>query len=190
MELAEILKCIAEDMWEPVSYIPEGMLLGLVPAFCMAAVQILRDRKLRFGKLLAAFLLGTYGAVVLQQSFLSRPPGSRTTVCMEILGTWKQGAQSKAYVIENVLMFIPFGALLPVCMKRARTIFCILPLSFMLSVCLEYAQYMTERGHCQADDVLMNAIGGSLGYLLFLLLWGIRILWHKKRKAESLPQEI
>lgn len=170
MKQYEILKLIAEDMQEPLSYVPEGLLWGAVFAVCAACCDFfLRNMR---GKQLVwhvcgCFLLGIYAAVLLEQGFFSRAPGSRTSISMQLLETWQGGAQSKAYVIENLLMFVPFGLLVPFCFRRARTVFSTVPLAFMLSVLLEYTQYLTQRGHAQADDVLMNTLGAAAGFLLF-----------------------
>lgn len=177
MSHSEILKCIINDIAEPISYIPNGMIWGLVLAFFALGYELVSRKmgeRIRWYKVIGFWLLGIYVYVFLMQGYFSRPYGSRTSVNMEILGTWAGGAQGKAYVLENVLMFLPFGVLLPFCFKQTRLIFCIVPLAFMVSTLLEYAQYLTGRGHCQADDVLMNTLGAAAGYLLFTLVYRIR----------------
>lgn len=178
MNVLEILKLICKDLTEPVSYIPLGFLTGAVFAGCSVLSDLLigkTDKKQRctgigWVRALCSFFLGVYLIVLLEQGLFSRPPGSRTSVSMLLLETWKGGAQSKAYVIENLLMFVPFGFLLPACFKGTRSLLSIVPLAFMASVLLEYMQYLTQRGHAQADDVLMNTIGALCGFLLFTAL--------------------
>jgi len=94
-----------------------------------------------------------------------------------ILGeTWQGSVQSKAYVIENILMMVPFGTLLPTILKPAESIFCCIPLGFFFSVSLEYAQFLSQRGHMQVDDVVMNVIGTIIGYLFFVSIKLLRRL--------------
>lgn len=54
-----------------------------------------------------------YIVVVLMTVFFSRELGSREGIDMRILGTWGITMQDHAWVIENVLLFIPLGLLLP-----------------------------------------------------------------------------
>ncbi|WP_318065936.1 VanZ family protein [Clostridium boliviensis] len=112
----------------------------------------------------------SYIYIVLMISYFSRPAGSRNDVNLIFLETWRNSAQSRAYVVENIIMMIPFGLLLPAFFKPSRNFFCCIPLGFMFSVCLEYSQFLSKRGYMQTDDVVMNVIGTSIGYVVFLLL--------------------
>ena len=178
MNELEILKLIWRDLTEPVSYIPLGLSAGAALAACSVLFDLIfRKNKKRQSctepvwlRALCCFFLGVYLIVLLEQGLFSRPRGSRSGVSMLILETWKGGAQSKAYVIENLLMFVPFGFLLPACVSRTRSLLSTVPLAFMFSVLLEYVQYRTQRGHAQADDVLMNTLGALCGFLIFLAL--------------------
>lgn len=172
-QLSYIIQYVIDDLREPLSYIPGGLLWGLLAAALAAIPEVYgiwRGRAFHWKKLLAYFLFGTYLYVFLEQAYFSRSPGSRTSVNMEFFGVWNNSLRDKAYMVENLMLFIPFGLLFPICIKKARTIWAVLPLSFMASVCLEYMQFVTERGHCQLDDVLMNTAGGVLGFILFKLL--------------------
>ena len=110
-----------------------------------------------------------YLVMVLQIAFFSREPGSRDSIDLQLLGTWGTTAQAHAWVLENVLMFVPFGVLLPVCVNYARKLPVTVLLAFVCSAGLEYAQFLTQRGHCQLDDVVMNVAGGIMGWFMW---WG------------------
>ena len=171
-QLIYIAEYILTDMQEPLSYLPKGMIWGLFAALFSILLELwsaYRGRKFQWKRVIAYFLLGTYLYVFLEQSFFSRQPGSRSSVNMEFFGVWNNSLRDKAYTVENLMMFIPFGALVPACIRKTRTLWSVVPLSFMASVCLEYMQFSTRRGHCQLDDVLMNTIGGLIGYLVFRL---------------------
>lgn len=58
-------------------------------------------------KLTMSTLLVIYIVVVLMTVFFSRELGSREGIDMRILGTWGITMQDHAWVIENVLLFIP-----------------------------------------------------------------------------------
>ena len=170
-----IFSYIIEDLKEPLSYFPKGILIGAL----LISVLILLNMVWYFIKkkdlvspaqLLYMGSFTVYMFTILQLSYFSRLEGSRNTVSLIFLETWSGSIQSKAYVIENVLMMLPFGALLPTILKPARNVLCCIPLGFMFSTCLEYAQYCSQRGHMQVDDVVMNTIGTIVGFVIYSLI--------------------
>lgn len=168
----EVIACMAEDFREPLGYLAAGT----APALAAAAVWTAADHCLRKEKWRTAgpkFLFCLYVYVVVWQALISREPGSRTGVDPGLFATWQDSAQSKAYVLENVLMFLPLGALLPLVWKKAEDArICVLA-GAACSAFIELLQYLTARGHCQTDDLVMNTLGALAGWggmRLFLLL--------------------
>lgn len=176
-----LYKIIAQDIIEPLLYLPQGLIYGVI---LIAALILINGLWYQFRKCLLispikVICLGlfiSYMYALLQQTYFSRPPGSRNTVSLILGETWQGSVQSKAYVIENILMMIPFGVLLPTILKPAEGIFCCIPLGFFFSVSLEYAQFLSQRGHMQVDDVVMNVIGTIIGYLFFVSIKLLRSL--------------
>lgn len=70
-------------------------------------------------------------------------------------------------IYGNVICFLPFGAILPVLNKRCRNLIVITLLSFEFSLLVETVQLITKVGTFDVDDLLLNTIGGILGYLIF-----------------------
>ncbi|WP_312427844.1 VanZ family protein [Lacrimispora sp.] len=168
-----LYKIIAQDIIEPLTYLPKGLIWGVIIITVLILInglwyQFRRCLLISPVKVIYLGLFAVYMYTLLQQTYFSRPPGSRNTISL-ILGETLQGSvRSKAYVIENILMMIPFGVLLPNVLKPAENIFCCIPLGFFFSVSLEYAQFHSQRGHMQVDDVVMNVIGTVIGYLFFV----------------------
>ncbi|WP_051835023.1 VanZ family protein [Lacrimispora celerecrescens] len=176
-----LYKIIVLDIMELLLYLPKGLIYGaILIAFLILINGLLhRFRKYQLVSLVKLIYLGLFVAYIytlLQQTYFSRPPGSRNTVSLILGETWQGGLQSKAYVIENILMMIPFGVFLPNILKPAESIFCCIPLGFFFSVSLEYAQFLSQRGHMQVDDVIMNVIGTIIGYLFFVTVKRLRRL--------------
>lgn len=74
----------------------------------------------------------------------------------------------------NVVGFLPFGALLPL-VRRKRTGFLKAAfLSFELSLMIEISQLVLQAGSCDVDDILLNTLGGCIGYGLYWLAMRIR----------------
>ena len=112
-----------------------------------------------------AFLF--YLVMLVQIALLSREPGSRTTTDLIPFSTWGTSAQSRAYEIENIIMFLPMGVLLPVCFEKLRKASYAGMASVVISCLIEFTQYITQRGYLQTDDVIMNTIGGVAGYAVW-----------------------
>ena len=73
--------------------------------------------------------------------------------------------------IGNILLFLPFGILIPSALKKPTFLKTLL-WGLFLTLGVETAQYFTARGYSDIDDVLMNLSGVVAGYLIFLLLGG------------------
>jgi glycopeptide antibiotics resistance protein len=67
----------------------------------------------------------------------------------------------------NIALFIPFGYLLKVIsISRKHRLF--LPVLFITII--ELAQYFTNRGSLDVDDLLLNLLGVYLGFIMYPLL--------------------
>ncbi len=69
----------------------------------------------------------------------------------------------------NIVAFAPFGFLLPLLSVKERRMIMILLLSFELSLVIEVVQLFTGRGSFDVDDLLLNTLGGMLGYGCYCL---------------------
>lgn len=70
-------------------------------------------------------------------------------------------------IAGNILCFVPFGAILPVLNRPARKFPVILFLSFEFSLLVECTQLILRVGSFDVDDLILNTLGGLLGYLAF-----------------------
>lgn len=69
----------------------------------------------------------------------------------------------------NVLAFMPLGFFLPSLSGHKMGFWSILCTSCALSVAIELVQLITKVGSCDVDDVILNTLGGVLGYLIYKL---------------------
>ncbi len=181
---------IIKDIMEVAGYLPIGILCGIsvvvLYVICILCLERKNTKKNRLSvhvrNSIVWFLLGIYLAVMFVTVFLSREPGSRQGIDMTLFGTWGETPQAHAFVIENVLLFVPFGILYPFAMTsagragddirsygRIASRFTVL-LGFIISVGIETVQLITKRGYCQLDDVVMNTLGSLVGYVIFLVI--------------------
>lgn len=78
----------------------------------------------------------------------------------------------------NVAAFMPFGFLLPLLTERRMHIGKVFVYSFLLTLCVETIQLLSRTGAFDVDDLILNTVGGILGYGCYVLLLGRR---RKKR---------
>lgn len=86
-------------------------------------------------------------------------------------------------LLGNVLIFVPFGFFLPMASKYrsfSSTVF----YSFGLSLCVETFQLLSRVGSFDVDDILLNTVGGFVGYVLYVICDAIRRkhVYHRKKK--------
>lgn len=76
-------------------------------------------------------------------------------------------------LIGNIVMFIPLGFGLPWVFEGLRGLWKTLLLSAGIIVLVEAVQLVTLLGRCDIDDLILNMIGVSAGYLLWSLIAGV-----------------
>lgn len=80
---------------------------------------------------------------------------------------------SYANLFGNVIIFIPFGFFMPMA-SRYRSFFLTMSYSLGLSLLVEVFQFISKVGSFDIDDIILNTIGGVVGYILFVICNAIR----------------
>ena len=70
-------------------------------------------------------------------------------------------------IIGNIVAFMPFGFFIPFFSNRCRYFLNTVFYTFELSLCVELIQLITKVGSFDVDDLLLNTIGGALGFLVY-----------------------
>ena len=87
-----------------------------------------------------------------------------------------------ANLFGNILIFVPYGFFISMA-STSRGFFQTLFYSFALSLGVEIFQLFARVGSFDVDDLLLNTLGGVLGYILFLICNIIRRkCYGQKRK--------
>lgn len=84
-------------------------------------------------------------------------------------------------LLGNVLIFLPFGFFMAMA-SRYRSFLSTLIYSFALSLTIELSQLFMKVGCFDVDDLLLNTIGGILGFITFLICNVIRRNYAKKKR--------
>lgn len=85
----------------------------------------------------------------------------------------------------NVVGFMPFGFFLPVVSRRGRYFVNACLLGFFLSLCIETTQLVFKVGSFDVDDLLLNTIGGILGFITYKLVQKVRIRRKLRGREKS-----
>lgn len=178
--LAIILDDISNYMH---SYFLKSICLGLVCASAMLLILTVlkridtvdRSEHRVVIKTVAFFLWIVYGYMVLGITFLCRAPIFGRQLSLVPFSTPTGNTRLMAYQVENILMFIPYGILMPILLSACRKWYLCLLTGVISSICIETLQYMTMRGKAQIDDVLLNSAGMMIGWAI------IHIIYRKKK---------
>lgn len=72
----------------------------------------------------------------------------------------------------NVMAFVPFGFVLPV-ITRYRKFYQVFFLSMEFSLIVEIIQLVSKVGSFDVDDILLNTLGGVLGYVAYQIVYHV-----------------
>lgn len=90
--------------------------------------------------------------------------------------------QFVANIAGNICLFIPFGALLFVWKGKPVSFLEVTLSSFLLSLVIELVQLVSRVGVCDVDDMILNTVGGMIGYFVYLIVRTVfRRIQHVKR---------
>ncbi len=79
-------------------------------------------------------------------------------------------------VVLNIIIMVPFGFLLPIVVRYFRSFVKVIFFTIFIATFVEVIQYLVGRS-ADIDDVIMNTIGGMIGYMIF---WVFRRLNSNK----------
>lgn len=91
----------------------------------------------------------------------------RFFIYADILG-WKAVVVN---LLGNVVAFLPFGYFVPRIAKRPVGLYITGLFSFEFSLMIESIQLITKLGCFDVDDLLLNTIGGLLGYICYYIIY-------------------
>lgn len=84
-------------------------------------------------------------------------------------------------LLGNVLIFLPFGFFMAMASKY-RSFLSTVIYSFALSLTIELSQLFMKVGCFDVDDLLLNTIGGMIGFLAFSICNVMRRNYAKKKR--------
>lgn len=161
-------------------FFPDDILIimGIVLGLCILDKIIHKEKGLLCYT--GVILLGLFMSVVYNLTGITPFSGFHTTIRLSdiqqvpfytINNMMREGVT--IYVLNNIagniLMFVPFGFLLPLIDSNMRKFYKTIPLGFFISLCIETWQLFLLRG-TDVDDVILNTGGVIIGYFTFFII--------------------
>lgn len=122
-------------------------------------------------KTLIATVLGGYCLALLDLTLLRFP---QLTVPPNwvpfdtIAHYWRVGGwEMVKNLLGNVVVFMPLGFLLPSLHGELRSVTLVTTFALCVSLLIELLQYLSGQRVADVDDLLLNTLGGFLGYVAF-----------------------
>ena len=109
-----------------------------------------------------------YLFVILYLTFFGRSVLKKHSASLRIFNTYKyflKSAYFRREILNNIFLFIPFGAIT----ARLQPKWSTLLLSILLSALIELLQFTTKLGLLEVDDVISNSLGGLIGLSAVML---------------------
>ena len=146
-----VIEAIRETKYERIL----GLLLILLYFAGLVYVTALRDGRINLGGF----------------SFRLPPPFLKALISRKYSETTNRS-------VLNMLLFVPFGCLLPynISLWRTKTgVKCkhfkkVLLIGLLISLSIEICQLLFKVGVFEVDDLVKNTMGTGLGYIFFLIL--------------------
>ena len=123
------------------------------------------------GKLVTYFIDGLYITYLVYVTLGMRYMGMRREVDLILFDDFRISSKEYHFLIENVLLFIPFGFLAPATYRFFGKLRNMLPAAFLISVLIEILQYIFRCGKSEIDDVVLNVAGALVGGILYKILY-------------------
>ncbi len=122
-------------------------------------------RKTVFSLILAVYTLFILDITLLQ--FPTRNPPTNLVPLRSMIADWT--GEWRGFIINfvgNIVAFMPIGLIPPLIRPRSTKARDVAVFCLCLSALIELGQYASGRRVADVDDVILNTIGGVLGYSL------------------------
>ncbi len=73
-------------------------------------------------------------------------------------------------LLGNVIAFVPFGALVRFVINRSVRWYEVVLYTFCFSLSVELLQLVAKVGSFDVDDLILNTLGGLIGYIVYYIL--------------------
>ena len=181
---------------EILGYFLIGIIGMVILSVCYLPIYFILRKRIPLSRQIVYFLLGVCVLVICTATFLewiiACVLDGRTVIAAErslnlipfqfITETWAREARKQiTQSIANILMFLPLGFIFPIAFAKMRKLWSTTICMMLFSFLIEFIQYFVGRS-ADIDDLMLNTLGGILGYLVFYIfskLFKDKNIWKK-----------
>jgi vanZF-like protein len=181
---------------EILGYFLIGIIGMVILSVCYLPIYFILRKRIPLSRQIVYFLLGVCVLVICTATFLewiiACVLDGRTVIAAErslnlipfqfITETWAMEARKQiTQSIANILMFLPLGFIFPIAFAKMRKLWSTTICMMLFSFLIEFIQYFVGRS-ADIDDLMLNTLGGILGYLVFYIfskLFKDKNIWKK-----------
>ncbi len=125
-------------------------------------------------RMILATVLGIYIIFLLDIAWFCFPathPAPNWVPFRSIIRDWRNGGwEFLVNFVGNLVAFLPMGLFPPLIRVRRTALWQAALFSLSISLAIEAGQFISGRRVPDVDDLILNTLGGALGYLA-LSLW-------------------
>ncbi len=166
--------------------IPLFVYWGMLFIFFLGVVLLLLRKGIKIGRELSKLILLEYFVFVTLITVVCRKVSNVRKYDFTPFWSYNEIGDGKEWLllenIMNIVVFVPIGLLLGCSFREMNWKLCLL-IGCMLSVCIEFFQFVLKRGFTECDDVMHNTLGCIIGYGLYSLIRYGFGKYYKRRVA-------
>ena len=169
-----------------INQIDYRYIITFVILFAVTLLWKLLNKKEKLEKcdFLLIFVFAFYGTAVGHYTLLDRFFGGQQRAELDLFWSYRLAYVQRNWVLweeicNNILLFIPFGVLVPWIFSRTCCWWKVILSGCVVSCGIELTQLFGCLGLFEYDDIFNNTMGTILGYGIFCLMKGI---FRKRRK--------
>lgn len=163
-------------------YLFLGILAAALAVFIFTAgyfiiyKKVLKGEKiLNIGKVIWFALFLCYLVIISGATMLSRGSGWENSEIIPLFYSYREAWNSFSVIawrniILNIILFIPFGFLLPIGIQRFRRFWKIYLAGLCFTILIEGMQLILKKGIFEMDDIFNNLLGTMIGYGCFAIV--------------------
>jgi glycopeptide antibiotics resistance protein len=120
-------------------------------------------------RIILVIVLAAYIVFILEIALFRFPanhPEANWVPFRSMIRDWRNGGWG--FVVNflgNIVAFLPMGLLPPLIRRRQTGLWKVVLFSLSISFFIEAGQYVSGRRVPDVDDLILNTLGGALGYL-------------------------
>lgn len=171
--------------------------LSIMALGVFLAVRLYKKGIFRKSQSIACVVLFVWSAVVLFMTVLGRRyhPDYSGNHNFELFSSYRaifveQNKEMLISVLQNILMLVPIGIMLPIVLKNKHRFILSLLICFLFSLFIETCQLFLKSGFFELDDLFNNTLGGMIGIIICLIGSSLYQKVHNiHRKEDTLAAE-